>query len=132
MILPMHGRRLPIKPLFFKRKHNWLMCWLYLGTFGSFIGFSAGLALLTQSQLPDVNPTKYAFLGPLVGAAVRPISGWISDKMGGARVTFWVFVLMILAVFGVMFYLPSEGNAGSFEGFLLMFIVLFALTCIGN
>lgn len=116
----------------FKRKHNWLMCWLYLGTFGSFIGFSAGLALLTQSQFPDVNPTKYAFLGPLVGAAVRPVGGWISDKTGGARVTFWVFGLMILAVFGVMFYLPSEGSAGSFEGFLLMFIVLFALTGIGN
>lgn len=116
----------------FKRKHNWLMCWLYLGTFGSFIGFSAGLALLTQSQFPDVNLTKYAFLGPFVGAAVRPVGGWISDKMGGARVTFWVFLLMILAVLGVMFYLPGEGNAGSFEGFLLMFIVLFALTGIGN
>ena len=116
----------------FKRKHNWLMCWLYLGTFGSFIGFSAGLALLTQSQFPNVNPTKYAFLGPLVGALVRPVGGWVSDKMGGARVTFWTFLGMILAVLGVLYFLPNGANAGSFEGFLIMFIVLFALTGIGN
>ena len=116
----------------FKRKHNWLMCWLYLGTFGSFIGFSAGLALLTQSQFPNVNPTKYAFLGPLVGAAVRPVGGWISDKVGGATVTFWTFLGMIIAVFGVLYFLPSTGNAGNFMGFLTMFIILFALTGIGN
>ena len=116
----------------FKRKHNWLMCWLYLGTFGSFIGFSAGLALLTQSQFPNVNPTKYAFLGPLVGAAVRPVGGWISDKVGGATVTFWTFLGMIIAVFGVLYFLPSAGNAGNFMGFLTMFIILFALTGIGN
>ena len=116
----------------FKRKHNWLMCWLYLGTFGSFIGFSAGLALLTQSQFPNVNPTKYAFLGPLVGAAVRPVGGWVSDKVGGATVTFWTFIGMIVAVFGVLYFLPSGSNAGSFMGFLTMFIILFALTGIGN
>ncbi len=116
----------------FRRKHNWLMCWLYLGTFGSFIGFSAGLALLTQSQFPNVNPTQYAFLGPLVGAAVRPIGGWISDKLGGACVTFWTFLLMILSVMGVMYFLPSNGNTGNFYGFLTMFIILFALTGIGN
>lgn len=118
--------------IIFKRKHNWIMCWLYLGTFGSFIGFSAGLALLTQSQFPDVNPTKYAFLGPLVGAAVRPVGGWVSDKLGGARVTFWTFLLMIFAVLGVMFFLPGENSSGNFFGFLAMFIVLFALTGIGN
>ena len=116
----------------FKRKHNWLMCWLYLGTFGSFIGFSAGLALLTQSQFPNVNPTKYAFLGPLVGAAVRPVGGWVSDKVGGATVTFWTFIGMIVAVFGVLYFLPSGSNTGNFMGFLTMFIILFALTGIGN
>lgn len=116
----------------FKRSHNWLMCWLYLGTFGSFIGFSAGLALLTQSQFPNVNPTKYAFLGPLVGAAVRPVGGWISDKIGGACVTLWTFVGMIFAVLGVLYFLPTGANPGSFEGFLGMFIVLFALTGLGN
>ncbi len=116
----------------FRRKHNWLMCWLYIGTFGSFIGFSAGLALLTQSQFPNVNPTQYAFLGPLVGAALRPIGGWVSDKRGGARVTFWSFLLMIVSVLGVMYFLPRNGTTGNFLGFLMMFIILFALTGIGN
>lgn len=116
----------------FRRKHNWLMCWLYIGTFGSFIGFSAGLALLTKSQFPDVNPTQYAFLGPLVGALTRPFGGWMSDRLGGARVTLWTFALMILAVIGVMAFLPSESSSGSFPAFLAMFIALFALTGIGN
>jgi MFS transporter, NNP family, nitrate/nitrite transporter len=120
----------------FKRKHNWLMCWLYLGTFGSFIGFSAGLAMLTKSQFPDINPTTYAFLGPLVGALTRPFGGWISDKLGGARVTLWVFVAMSGAVLGVLHFLPQNVGAassgGSFFGFLTMFIVLFALTGVGN
>ena len=116
----------------FKRKHNWLMCWLYIGTFGSFIGFSAGLAMLTKSQFPDINPTTYAFLGPLVGALTRPMGGWISDKFGGARVTLYVFIGMVLAVFGVIQFLPHGGAGGSFFGFLAMFIVLFALTGVGN
>ncbi len=109
--------------------HNWLMCWLYVGTFGSFIGFSAGLALLTKSQFPDVNPTQYAFLGPLVGALTRPVGGWISDRLkAGATVTLYTFLLMVLAVVGVLFTLPSEGHAGNFPAFLGMFILLFALT----
>lgn len=116
----------------FKRKHNWLMCWLYIGTFGSFIGFSAGLAMLTKSQFPDINPTTYAFLGPLVGALTRPMGGWVSDKLGGARVTLWVFVAMAAAVFGVLHFLPHDGAGGNFFGFLAMFIVLFALAGIGN
>lgn len=116
----------------FKRKHNWLMCWLYIGTFGSFIGFSAGLAMLTKSQFPEVNPTQYAFLGPLVGALLRPIGGWLSDKIGGAKVTFWTFLLMCAAVYGVIQFLPHNGVGGNFQGFLAMFIVLFALTGIGN
>ena len=116
----------------FQRKHNWLMCWLYIGTFGSFIGFSAGLALLTKSQFPGINPTAYAFLGPLVGALTRPVGGWISDKLGGARVTLWTFVGMIAAVCAVLAALPHDGQAGSFQAFLAAFIVLFALTGIGN
>ncbi len=73
----------------FKRKHNWIMCWLYLGTFGSFIGYSAGFPLLIKSQFPQINALSYAWLGPLVGALIRPLGGWLSDKLGGARVTFW-------------------------------------------
>ena len=119
--------------IIFRRKHNWLMCWLYIGTFGSFIGFSAGLALLTKSQFPDVNPTQYAFLGPLVGALTRPVGGWISDRLkAGATVTLYTFLLMALAVVGVLFTLPSQGSAGNFPAFLGMFILLFALSGIGN
>ncbi|MDN0082543.1 NarK family nitrate/nitrite MFS transporter [Crenobacter sp. SG2305] len=116
----------------FKRKHNWLMCWLYIGTFGSFIGFSAGFPLLMKGQFPGVDPTKYAFLGPLVGALARPLGGWIADKVGGARVTHWSFLLMIVAVFGVLQFLPEHGVGGSFTGFFVCFLALFALTGLGN
>lgn len=116
----------------FRRKHNWLMCVLYLGTFGSFIGYAAGFPLLIKSQFPGVNPLAYAWLGPLVGAVVRPFGGWLADKLGGARVTFWNFVVMALAVAGVIFFLPSGPSGGNFTGFFLMFLVLFLTTGIGN
>ena len=118
--------------MIFKRKHNWLMCWLYLGTFGSFIGYAAGFPLLIKSQFPQVNALQYAWLGPLVGALVRPFGGWLADKLGGARVTFWNFVAMALAVVGVLYFLPSGGSGGSFPGFLAMFMLLFLTTGIGN
>jgi NNP family nitrate/nitrite transporter-like MFS transporter len=116
----------------FKRKHNWLMCWLYVGTFGSFIGFSAGFAMLTKTLFPQVDPMTYAFLGPLVGSLTRPLGGWVSDKLGGARVTLFTFAGMIAAVLGVVMFLPVAGQGGDFNGFLAMFIVLFALTGLGN
>ncbi len=116
----------------FRRKHNWLMCLLYLGTFGSFIGYAAGFPLLIKSQFPGVNPLAYAWLGPLVGAVVRPFGGWLADKLGGARVTLWNFVVMALAVVGVVAFLPSGPSGGSFAGFFVMFLVLFLTTGIGN
>jgi NNP family nitrate/nitrite transporter-like MFS transporter len=116
----------------FKRKHNWLMCWLYLATFGSFIGFAAAFPLLIKTSFPEVTALKFAFLGPLVGALVRPLGGWVADKLGGARVTLWNFVLMIAAVFGVIAFLPQNGEGGSFYGFLAMFMLLFVTTGIGN
>ncbi|WP_100876543.1 NarK family nitrate/nitrite MFS transporter [Janthinobacterium sp. 64] len=116
----------------FKRKHNWLMCWLYTGTFGSFIGYSAAFPLLIKIQFPDVNPLDYAFLGPLVGALSRVAGGVISDKLGGARVTLWSFLLMIAAVLGVLYFMPQGGVGGSFSGFFWMFMLLFAGTGIGN
>ncbi|CAB3657206.1 NarK family nitrate/nitrite MFS transporter [Trinickia soli] len=116
----------------FRRKHNWLMCLLYLGTFGSFIGYAAGFPLLIKNEFPTVNPLAYAWLGPLIGAIVRPFGGWLADKLGGARVTLWNFVVMALAVGGVLFFLPSGPSGGSFGGFFLSFLVLFFTTGIGN
>jgi MFS transporter, NNP family, nitrate/nitrite transporter len=116
----------------FKRAHNWWMCWLYLGTFGSFIGYSAGFPLLIKSQFPSVNALQYAWLGPLVGALLRPLGGWLSDKVGGARVTFWNFIVMALGVVAVLQFLPVHGQGGSFIGFLGAFLVLFAASGIGN
>lgn len=116
----------------FKNKHNWLMCWLYLGTFGSFIGFSAGFPMLIKTQFPEVNALSYAWMGPLVGALARPVGGWLADKTGGASLTFWVFVVMIAAVFGVLHFLPQNGAGGNFVGFLVMFMLLFVATGVGN
>ncbi|HRO11110.1 MFS transporter [Amaricoccus sp.] len=115
----------------FNRKHNWLMCILYTGTFGSFIGYSAGFPLLTKLQFPEVNALQFVFLGPLVGALSRAGTGWVSDRFGGGRVTFWVFVGMIAAVFGVIFFLGIEGP-GAFWGFFACFMALFFLTGVGN
>ncbi|MCC6207355.1 MAG: MFS transporter, partial [Gammaproteobacteria bacterium] len=87
----------------FQRKHNWVMCWLYTGTFGSVIGYSAGFPLLIKTQFPQVDALAFAFLGPLVGALSRSFTGWIADRFGGGRVTFWVVVVMIAAVLGVLY-----------------------------
>ncbi len=118
--------------IIFTRRHNWIMCWLYTGTFGSFIGYSAGFPLLAKTQFPDVNSLQFVFLGPLVGALSRAATGWISDKYGGGRVTLWTFVLMIAAVLGVLFFLGIKDQPGAFWGFFAMFIVLFFATGVGN
>jgi NNP family nitrate/nitrite transporter-like MFS transporter len=112
----------------FQRRHNWIMCWLYTGTFGSFIGYSAGFPLLAKTQFPEVNALAYAFLGPLVGAVSRSLTGWVSDKWGGGRVTFWVFVGMGLGVLGVLYFLAAK----SWPGFFASFLFLFCVAGIGN
>ena len=117
--------------IIFKRKHNWIMCWLYTGTFGSFIGYSAGFPLLAKSQFPDTDSLQFIFLGPLIGALSRAFTGWISDKIGGGRVTFWTFVLMICAVGGVLFFIGIKEQPGAFWGFFAMFMVLFFGTGVG-
>jgi NNP family nitrate/nitrite transporter-like MFS transporter len=71
--------------IIFQRKHNWLMCWLYTGTFGSFIGFSASLPLLAKKEFPAVEALKYVWIAPLVGAISRAATGWVADRWGGAR-----------------------------------------------
>lgn len=112
----------------FKRKHNWIMCLLYGGTFGSFIGFSAGFPLLANLQFPDVNSLQLAFIGPLVGAIARAGSGWASDRFGGARVTLGVFAITIVATLGIMYFMDLH----SFVGFFAVFLILFAATGIGS
>jgi NNP family nitrate/nitrite transporter-like MFS transporter len=112
----------------FSRKHTWIMSWLYLGTFGSFIGYSAGFPLLIKNQFPEVSALAYAWMGPLIGAVVRPFGGWLADKLGGAVVTFWNFVVMAAAVGGVLYFLDRH----SFAGFFACFMVLFFTTGIGN
>jgi NNP family nitrate/nitrite transporter-like MFS transporter len=116
----------------FRRKHTWILCWLYTGTFGSFIGYSAGFPLLTKFLFPGVNPVAFAFLGPLVGAASRSLTGWMADRWGGARVTIWVFVAMIAAAGGVLFFAGINDQPGAFWGFLGMFLLLFAASGVGN
>jgi len=116
----------------FQRRHNWLMCWLYMGTFGSFIGYAAGFPLLTKIQFPHVDALHYVFLGPLIGALSRSATGWLADKWGGARVTFWVFIVMIAGVLGIIYFLGIKDQPGAFWGFFACFMLLFAATGVGN
>ena len=111
-----------------KRKHTWVMSYLYIGTFGSFIGYSASFPLLITNQFPEHAASWFAALGPIVGSLIRPIGGWLSDKFGGARVTFWTFAVMIGAVVAVLYFLAAR----SFGGFFLAFMLLFLTTGIGN
>jgi NNP family nitrate/nitrite transporter-like MFS transporter len=110
-----------------KRKHTWVMSYIYIGTFGSFIGYSAAFPLLMKTQFPEIS-VGIAFLGPLVGSVIRPFGGILADKIGGARVTFWTLILMCFAVLGVMYFLEQK----NFAGFLTMFLALFTLTGLGN
>ena len=112
----------------FGRGHTWLMCWLYTGTFGTFIGMSAGFPLLANLVFPEQNAIRYAFVGPLLGALSRAGTGWISDRLGGARVTFWVFVVQILAILGMIWFL----TAGDFWGFFATVLLLFFVSGVGN
>ena len=110
-----------------RRKHTWVMAWLYIGTFGSFIGYSAAFPLLLKTQFPELS-TNLAFLGALVGSVARPIGGKLADKIGGARVTLWNFVAMGLATLGVIHFVHQH----SLAGFLTAFLVLFVTTGLGN
>jgi NNP family nitrate/nitrite transporter-like MFS transporter len=130
----------------FKNKHNWIMTYLYVMTFGSFIGYSAAFPLLIRvvfGELPDgtinpnaPNPFAYAWLGPLVGSVARPLGGWVSDKLGGAKVTQWDTVVMIMATLGVAFFVRQASGSDQpeefFFPFLILFLILFITTGIGN
>lgn len=117
----------------FRHKHQWLMSCLYTGTFGSFIGLAVSFPLLANGQFPTANAIKFAFVGPLLAAVVRPLGGWLSDRYGGARITLWTFVVMAAAMLGALLFVPNvNGGAGSVTGFVAMFLILFVAAGIGN
>jgi NNP family nitrate/nitrite transporter-like MFS transporter len=139
----------------FRDKHTWSMTALYIVTFGSFIGFSMALPLsitvifgfqhvpgadgvLTHTLKNPNAPSAftYAWIGPFVGAAIRPVGGWISDKLGGSIVTQVISAVMVLASIAVgyvmMLAFQSATPEQYFPMFLGLFIVLFAASGIGN
>jgi NNP family nitrate/nitrite transporter-like MFS transporter len=139
----------------FNNKHTWVMSVIYTMTFGSFIGFSAAFALcikvvfgyshvmgadgvLTHDTINSNGPSAlmYAWMGPFIGALIRPVGGWIADKFGGALVTQVVSVVMLLSALGVAYYLKAAYASSTpeefFVPFFLLFLVLFAATGIGN
>lgn len=130
----------------FKEKHNWVMTWLYVMTFGSFIGYSAAFPKLIQDvfgYLPDgspnpnaPNPFAFAWLGPLVGSLIRPLGGWLSDKFGGAKVTQWDTIAMVFAALGAAFVVKAALGSPEpeiyFLPFLLCMLLLFVTSGIGN
>lgn len=140
----------------FGHKHTWVMSLLYIGTFGSFVGFAAAMPLLIKLNfwVPDAtNPLApgtgihfayFAFIGALVGSLTRPVGGWLADRLGGARVTQAVFMVMIAGVGGVLWTLsaltpnPTKDPAIALENqhlfpwFLMAFVLVFAACGIGN
>ncbi|MFZ5558726.1 MAG: MFS transporter [Pseudomonadota bacterium] len=116
----------------FARKHNWLLSWLYLGTFGSFIGYAAGFPLLAEVAFGADGAASYAFVGPLVGAVARPLGGWLADRSGGARLALACFAAMAAATLGLLLVLPEGGQGGSYGAFLALFALLFAASGLGN
>jgi NNP family nitrate/nitrite transporter-like MFS transporter len=110
-----------------KQKHTWVMSYIYIGTFGSFIGYSAAFPLLMKTQFPQIT-VAIAFLGPMLGSLSRPLGGLLADKIGGAKVTLWTFIAMGIATAGVMYAIEMR----NFVAFLTMFLALFVLTGVGN
>ena len=139
----------------FKNKHTWSMTILYIVTFGSFIGFSMALPLSITvifgvSHVPDAagimqhtlkNPNApsaltYAWIGPFVGALIRPVGGWISDKVGGSIVTQIISAIMVGASAGVGYVMMQAYSSATpeqyFSTFMWLFVLLFAASGIGN
>lgn len=128
----LHTAKTPLKDqlVIFKRKHMYLTTWLYVMSFGSFIGYAAAFPLLIKTQFSGINPLEYAFIGPLLSALIRPVGGWMADKASGASVTFWNLIVMIAAVVGVIHFIQPESK--DFWGFFVCFMVLFTTTGIAN
>ena len=148
------GRNLKRQYQIFKNKHTWVMTVIYTMTFGSFIGYAATFALaikvvfgyqhvevdgvMTHDLVNPNGPSAlmYAWMGAFIGALIRPVGGMIADKMGGAKVTQIISVVMLLSALGVAYYLKLAYSSATpeqyFIPFLLLFLLLFAATGIGN
>ncbi|ATW48748.1 nitrate/nitrite transporter [Streptomyces peucetius] len=113
-----------------KEGHTWIMAFLYIGTFGSFIGYSFafGLVLQTQFGRTPLQAASLTFIGPLLGSLIRPLGGLLADRFGGARITLWNFVAMAAAT-GVVVAASVQESLGVF---LIGFIALFVLSGLGN
>ncbi|WP_020576162.1 NarK family nitrate/nitrite MFS transporter [Actinopolymorpha alba] len=111
-----------------KRSHTWVMSFLYIGTFGSFVGYTAAYPLLAKTVFPDSSATKYAFLGAMLGSLIRPVGGWLADRVGGAKVTLWVFVVMVAGMMTMLVAVTSQ----SLALFMAAFAVLFGASGVGN
>ena len=107
----------------FGNKHTWLMCWIYTCGFGSFIGLSAALGLLVAKEFPEMPFSYAAFLGPFIGAGIRPVGGLLADKMdSGSRVTLISLFVMLGASFLVLFGVEAHRFSVFFGAFLLLFL----------
>ncbi|WP_055473467.1 MFS transporter, partial [Streptomyces pathocidini] len=110
--------------------HTWIMSFLYIGTFGSFIGYSFAFGLVLQNQFArtPLQAASLTFIGPLLGSLIRPVGGRLADRLGGARVTLWNFAAMAAATL-VVIHASLEKSPALF---LAGFIALFVLTGLGN
>ncbi|MFF3405711.1 nitrate/nitrite transporter [Streptomyces sp. NPDC002742] len=113
-----------------KDAHTWIMAFLYIGTFGSFIGyaFAFGQVLQVEFGRTPLQAAYLTFIGPLLGSLIRPVGGWLADRYGGARITLWNFVGMAAAT-GILVVAGSEKSLPLFVG---VFVVLFVLSGLGN
>src|SRR5688500_619499 len=116
-----------------RESHTWIMSFLYIGTFGSFIGFSFAFGQVLQNQFTDSFATPLAaasvtWLGPLLGSLIRPVGGTLADRFGGARITCWNFIAMAVGA-GVVF---AASRLESLPLFVVGFVLLFVLSGIGN
>ncbi|MDI3424248.1 nitrate/nitrite transporter [Streptomyces luteolus] len=113
-----------------RHRHTWWISLLYIGTFGSFIGYGFAFGLVLQSEFgaSALQAASYTFLGPLLGSLSRPVGGKLADRWGGARVTFVNFAAMAAGTAGLL----AASVTGSFPWFVAAFTVLFVLGGIGN